>query len=105
MTEQEKKSSSLRDELSRLAGNDATLARMLKMNRPLTKETYLAMEYPDGAPDPLPAELEEMIPEPLRREADGQETEEGASRIEQLRRSRVRQMFTASPGRTPGSSE
>ena len=104
MKKQETESSSLREELSRLAGKDATLAYMLKMNRPLTRETYLAMEYPDGAPDPLPAELEEMIPEPLRAMTEnGPETEDQAIHAESLRRSKVRRLFKAPPGRTPGS--
>ena len=49
----------------RQAGPDATLEHMLKMNRPLTVETYLAMEYLDGAP-PMTSELWEEIPEMLR---------------------------------------
>ena len=40
----------------RQAAQDATLACMLEMKRPLTIETYLAMNYPDGAP-PMTAEL------------------------------------------------
>ncbi len=46
--------------------HDATLARMKRLGRPLTREVYLSMEYPDGVPDPLPAELEDMIPDELR---------------------------------------
>lgn len=44
------KLSKQQQELMRQAGQDATLAHMLKMKRPLTLETYLAMNYPDGAP-------------------------------------------------------
>lgn len=50
----------------RQAGQDATLARMLEMKRPLTMETYLAMNYPDGAP-PMTAELMAEIPDVLKR--------------------------------------
>lgn len=60
------KQEQLRATLAMLAQSDATLARMLKTDRPLTRETWLAMNFPDGVPDPLPAEIEAEIPEPLR---------------------------------------
>ena len=60
-----KNKSSLQAELMRQAGQDATLAYMLEMKRPLTVETYLAMNYPDGVP-PMTAELWAEIPEMLR---------------------------------------
>lgn len=53
-------------ELMSVACYDATLAYMLRTNLPLTRETYLAMEYPDRVPNPVPPELEAQIPEPLR---------------------------------------
>ena len=59
------KSATLREELTHLAGSDPTLARMLKTNQPLTLQTYLAMNYPDGVPDPMPAELLAEVPYPL----------------------------------------
>lgn len=64
----ERKLSQQQAELMRQAGQDATLAHMLTMKRPLTVETYLAMNYPDGAP-PMTAELWEEIPEVLREAA------------------------------------
>ena len=82
MKTQETKPSSLEAELTPLAGQDATLARMLKMNRPLTLETYLRMEYPDGVPQ-MTAELWAEVPEPLRRQADEPET--GPMRIAKFR--------------------
>lgn len=69
MKTQETKLSSLEAELTPLAGQDATLAHMLKMKRPLNLETYLAMSYPDGVPE-MTAELWAEVPEPLRREAE-----------------------------------
>ena len=62
------KKSSFQGELMHEAGQDATLARMLTTKRPMTIETYLVMNYPDGAP-PMTAELWEEIPEVLREAA------------------------------------
>jgi hypothetical protein len=33
---------------------------------PLTRQVYLELNYPDGVPDPLPAEVEAEIPGELR---------------------------------------
>lgn len=66
MTPQEDRPLTLREELQSLAGQDATLAHMLKMNRPLNQETYLAMQYPDCVPARLSAEQLSAIPAPLR---------------------------------------
>jgi hypothetical protein len=85
MTEQKNWHSNLREELSPLAGSDATLERMLKMNRPLNLETYLAMEYPEGAPKTLSSEQWSMIPEPLRRQSEKPETEADGKRLGGLR--------------------
>lgn len=78
MKKPETQLSSLLEELTPLAGQDATLARMLKMKRPLNLETYLAMSYPDGVPA-MTAELRAEVPEPLRRQAE--EPEAGPLRI------------------------
>ena len=40
------------------SGSDAILAYMQKKGRPMTRETWLAMAYPDGLPTPWTAELE-----------------------------------------------
>ena len=103
MKKPDSKSSSLVDALTPLAGKDATLARMLKMKRPLTMETYLRMEYPQGVP-PMTAELLASVPAPLR-VGQQSETEADGVRAEALRRSRVRQLLKARPGQTPGSSK
>lgn len=68
MSTQENRLPSLEEELTPLAEHDATLAHMLKMKRPLNLETYLAMNYPDGAPT-MTAELWAEVPEPLRRQS------------------------------------
>jgi hypothetical protein len=90
MTEQKNGHSNLREELSLLAGSDATLERMLKMNRPLNLTTYLEMEYPEGAPKTLSSEQWSMIPEPLRKASESQETELDAKRLGALRVARWR---------------
>ena len=59
----------LRDELPPLAGEDATLARMLEMQRPLTLQTYLTMNWPGMTMRQLDAESLASIPEPLMRQA------------------------------------
>ncbi len=105
MKEQETGPSSLREELTTLAGSDATLAHMLKTNRPLNLETYLAMEYPDGIPKTLSSEQISMIPEPLRRQSENHETEADGMRAEALRRSQVHQLFKARRGQTRDSSK
>lgn len=57
------------EELTPLAGQDATLARMLKMQRPLTLQTYLTMNWPGMTMRQLDAESLASIPEPLMRQA------------------------------------
>ena len=106
MKKPDSKSSNLVDALTPLAGKDATLARMLKMNRPLTMETYLKMEYPQGMPR-LTEEVLAGVPAPLRAVAQSAEpeTESDGIKAEALRRSRVRQLFKAPPAPTRGSSK
>ena len=55
-----------REELQTLAGTDPVLELMLLENKPLTRETYLAMAYPDNLPSEFPAELEADLPEPFQ---------------------------------------
>ena len=45
---------------------DPIVARMKARGLPLTRKVYLELAYPDGAPDPLPGELEAAIPDELR---------------------------------------
>ena len=106
MKKPDSKSSNLVAALTPLAGRDATLARMLKMNRPLTMETYLRMEYPQGMPR-LTAEVLDGVPAPLRAAAQSgeTETEQDGKRAEALRRLRVRQLSKAQPAPTRGSSK
>jgi len=37
---------------------------------PLTLENYLALAFPEGTPDPMPAELEATIPLELRQQGE-----------------------------------
>lgn len=65
MNLQETKLSARLEALTNLAGQDATLAHMLKVNRPLTLETYVSLNWPGKTFDQLGAEERSMIPEPL----------------------------------------
>jgi hypothetical protein len=104
MKKPDSKSSNLVDALTPLAGKDATLARMLKMNRPLTMETYLRMEYPQGVPK-LTAEVLAGVPAPLRVAAPSVETETDGIKAEALRRSQARQLSKARLAPTSASSK
>ena len=104
MKKPDNKSSSLVDAFTPLAGTDATLARKLKMSRPLTMETWMKMEYPQGMPR-LTAEVLAGVPAPLRAAAQSAETEADGIKAEALRRSRVRQLFKAQPAPTRDSSK
>ena len=66
MTKQETGREQLEAELRALAGSNAVLHWILLKNRPLTRETYVAMNYPDGAPV-WDAELESMPPKPFQK--------------------------------------
>lgn len=65
----DRKPLTLQDELTPLAGQDATLAHMLRMHRPLTLQTYLMMNWPGVQMHQLDAESLASIPEPLMRQA------------------------------------
>lgn len=58
---------------ARAAGvsTDPVLEYMERQGLPRTRAQYLALAYKEGAPDPLPAELEAEIPEELRDPAPG----------------------------------
>lgn len=56
----------LQEELKSLHGSDPLLDHLLKKG-PVTRESYLTFAYPDGVPDPLPAELEAQLPRPLQK--------------------------------------
>ena len=43
-------------------GVTATEAYLAKRGIPLTRENYLRYAYPEGAPNPMPAELEMALP-------------------------------------------
>jgi hypothetical protein len=47
-------------------GLNHLLDYMRAHNIPLTRENYLAINWPEGAPDPMPAELEAEIPPEFR---------------------------------------
>lgn len=63
------KPSTLLEELTPLAGQDATLEHMLKLHRPLTLQTYLTMNWPGVQMHQLDADSLASIPEPLMRQA------------------------------------
>lgn len=52
--------------LNRLVGEYPLIEMMLHHGIPVTRESYLSLNFPDGVPDPLPAEEEEQLPEPLQ---------------------------------------
>ena len=63
----DKLSSEQLEELVRLSGSSPTLQAMLRYNFPLTRETWLGLNYGDQeVPDPVPPEVELEIPEFLR---------------------------------------
>lgn len=51
-------------------GTDLLVEYMIKKGIHLTRENYLDMAYPEGAPDPMPAELEAMLPEIFQKNDD-----------------------------------
>jgi hypothetical protein len=52
--------------LNRLAGEYPLIEMMLHHGIPVTRDSYLRFNFPDGVPDPLPAEEEAELPEPLQ---------------------------------------
>jgi hypothetical protein len=53
--------------MSTTGKSSSPLLETMKANGiPLTRENYLNLAYPDGVPDPMPAELEGEIPLDLR---------------------------------------
>lgn len=74
MKTQDNKSSKLQAELMSLRGSDPVLDHLLGKGE-ATRESYLAYAYPEGAPNPLPAELEAQLPKPLQSSALPGETE------------------------------
>jgi hypothetical protein len=48
-------------------GSDTILAYLQKAGLPPTRENYLAIEYPDGLPEPWTQELENQLPLNLQR--------------------------------------
>lgn len=57
-------SSTLQAELKALRGTDLILDLLLDRG-PVTRESYLEYNFPDGVPDPMPGELEANLPRPL----------------------------------------
>jgi hypothetical protein len=60
-------SSPLREALIAQSGHDPILQEMLAHNMPLDRETYLAMCWPEGPPEPLGTEHEAELPVEFRR--------------------------------------
>lgn len=52
-------------ELKALRGTDAILDHLLTKG-PVTRESYLEFNFPDGVPNPMPGELEAQLPRPLQ---------------------------------------
>lgn len=48
-----------------LSGNNPVVQRLKALGKPVTRENYLALAYPEGAPVPLPAEDEAILDEAL----------------------------------------
>ncbi len=65
MKTQDNASSTLQAELKALRGSDAVLDSLLKQG-PVTRQSYLEFNFPDGVPDPMPGELEANLPRPLQ---------------------------------------
>jgi hypothetical protein len=55
-----------RELLERFADSDPAVARMLKRNLPLTRDTYLGLAWGADAPEVWGAEHEAEVPEPFR---------------------------------------
>jgi len=49
-----------------LSGPDPMVEWMQSMGIPITRSRYLSLSYPDGVPDPMPAELEAELPDEIR---------------------------------------
>lgn len=55
------------DPPQRSGRGDPVLNHMVRRGLPLTREVYLELAFPDGAPDPMPPELEGELPEEFQR--------------------------------------
>lgn len=64
----DKASSPSQETSTPLGGSDHVLDYMKALGLPLTRENYLALNFPEGAPDPLPQELEQLMPRDLPKE-------------------------------------
>ena len=49
---------------------DPVLEHMKRLGLPLTRASYLDFNYPDGVPNPLPAEIAASVPRWLRDAGD-----------------------------------
>lgn len=65
MKTQDNASSRLQAELKALRGTDEILDLLLDRG-PVTRQSYLDYNFPDGVPDPMPGELEANLPRPLQ---------------------------------------
>lgn len=65
MKTQGTESPKLPEESGHRCGSDAVLEGMKLDGVPLTRAVWLLRNYPDGVPDPLPAELAAEIPPEL----------------------------------------
>ena len=54
------------EELQEIAEEDPVVALLLRLKLPVTRENYLEMAFSEPPPDPLPAELEEQLPDFLQ---------------------------------------
>jgi hypothetical protein len=66
----EEQSLSAQEESLRLSGNDPVVERLKARGLPVTRTNYLKLAYPEGAPEPLPAEELAMMEEALRQSGD-----------------------------------
>jgi hypothetical protein len=55
-----------RGEWVALIGRDPIVEHLRDRALPVTRENYLLFAYPEGAPDPMPGELEAIVQEALK---------------------------------------
>src|SRR5262245_34199372 len=95
----DKQSLSAQEESLRLSGNDPIVERLKARGLPLTRTNYLRLAYPEGAPEPLPAEELVMMEEALRQaQSQPSSSPEGASE------SQAWQTHRRSPAKPPEES-
>ncbi|MGZ5120589.1 MAG: hypothetical protein ACXWCW_26815 [Burkholderiales bacterium] len=52
-----------------MRGSDPVVEHLKRRGLPVTRENYLNWAYPEGAPDPMPGELEAIVQDALKNAA------------------------------------